>query len=84
MRLDDEQTERKLMDGRLNMLYRDRRTHAQVMSLRTTVLGQQVVISKLQAADRRRQAAITELLAADCRRQAQFIEALKLPKALQT
>ncbi|GJW07889.1 hypothetical protein Tco_1570312, partial [Tanacetum coccineum] len=28
MRLDDEQTERKLMAGRLNMLYRDRRAHA--------------------------------------------------------
>ncbi|GJV52039.1 hypothetical protein Tco_1447780 [Tanacetum coccineum] len=68
-RLDDEQTERQLMAGRLNMLYRDRRAHArtallmerearmsreawgrsmdasdlarsEVMSLRTTVLGQ--------------------------------------------
>ncbi|GKD99316.1 hypothetical protein Tco_1387300 [Tanacetum coccineum] len=54
------------------------------MSLRTTVLGQQAVITELQAADRRRQAAITELLAADRRRQAQFIEALKLLKRLQT
>ncbi|GJZ43626.1 hypothetical protein Tco_0590881 [Tanacetum coccineum] len=112
-RLDDEQTERQLMAGRLNMLYRDRRAHArttllmerearmsreawgrsmdasdlarsEVMSLRTTVLGQQAVITELQAADRRRQAAITELLAADRRRQAQFIEALKLLKGLQT
>ncbi|GJW11994.1 hypothetical protein Tco_1577821 [Tanacetum coccineum] len=108
----DEQTERQLMAGRLNMLYRDRRTHArttllmerearmsreawgqsmdasdltrsEVMSLRTTVLGQQAVITELQAADRRRQAAITELLAADRRRQAQFIEALKLLKGLK-
>ncbi|GJX05827.1 hypothetical protein Tco_0193759 [Tanacetum coccineum] len=55
-----------------------------VMSLRTTVLGQQAVITELQAADRRSQAAITELLAADHRRQAQFIEALKLLKRLQT
>ncbi|GJT73134.1 hypothetical protein Tco_1032420 [Tanacetum coccineum] len=54
------------------------------MSPRTTVLGQQAVITELQAADRRRQAAITELLAADRRRQAQFIEALKLLKRLQT
>ncbi|GJT27217.1 hypothetical protein Tco_0907492, partial [Tanacetum coccineum] len=112
-RLDDEQIERQLMAGRLNMLYRDRRAHArtallmkrearmsqeawgrsmdasdlartEVMSLRTTVLGQQAVITELQAADRRRQAAITELLAADHRRQAQFIKALKLLKALQT
>ncbi|GKD78508.1 hypothetical protein Tco_1341129 [Tanacetum coccineum] len=58
--------------------------HSEVMSVRTTVLGQQVVIIELQAADCRRQAAITELLAADCRRQAQFIEALKLLKRLQT
>ncbi|GJV22768.1 hypothetical protein Tco_1375463 [Tanacetum coccineum] len=33
VRLDDEQTERQLMAGRLNMLYRDRRAHA-----RTTLL----------------------------------------------
>ncbi|GJZ26584.1 hypothetical protein Tco_0570837 [Tanacetum coccineum] len=101
------------MASRLNMLYKDRRTHARttllmekearmsreargrsmdasdlarldVMSLRTTVLGQQAVITELQAADRRRQAAIIKLLAADHRRQAQFIEALKLLKALQT
>ncbi|GJR78768.1 reverse transcriptase domain-containing protein [Tanacetum coccineum] len=57
---------------------------SKVMSLRTTILGQQAVITELQAADYRRQAAITELLAADRRRQAQFIEALKLLKALQT
>ncbi|GKC12036.1 hypothetical protein Tco_1008818 [Tanacetum coccineum] len=43
-----------------------------------------VVITELQAADRRRQAAITELLVADRRIQAQFIEALKLLKGLQT
>ncbi|GJS46736.1 putative reverse transcriptase domain-containing protein [Tanacetum coccineum] len=75
MLLDDEQTERQLMAGRLNMLYRDRHAHArtEVMSLRTTVLGQQAVITELQAADRRRQAAITELLAADRGRHAQFI-----------
>ncbi|GKC85231.1 hypothetical protein Tco_1140948 [Tanacetum coccineum] len=29
-RLDDEQTERQLMAGRLNMLYRDRRAHARI------------------------------------------------------
>ncbi|GKA74980.1 hypothetical protein Tco_0781358 [Tanacetum coccineum] len=54
------------------------------MSLRTTVLGQQAVITELQAADRKRQAAITKLLAANRRRQTQFIEALKLLKRLQT
>ncbi|GKC20377.1 hypothetical protein Tco_1022527 [Tanacetum coccineum] len=97
--LDDEQTERQLMAGRLNMLYKDRRAHArtallmeredmmsreawgrymdasdlarsEVMSLCATILGQQAVITELQAADHRIQAAITELLAADHRRQA--------------
>ncbi|GJS45828.1 hypothetical protein Tco_0595949 [Tanacetum coccineum] len=111
VRLDDEQTERQLMAGQLNMLYKDRHAHAriallmerearmsqeawgrsmdasdlarsEVMSLHTTVLGQQAVITELQAADRRRQAAITKLLAADRMRQAQFIEALKLLKEL--
>ncbi|GKF49751.1 hypothetical protein Tco_0143002, partial [Tanacetum coccineum] len=96
-RLDDEQSERQLMAGRLNMLYRDRRAHArtarlieteammsreawgrsmdasdltraEVMLLRTTVLAQQSVITKLQAADHRRQALITEMLTADRRK----------------
>ncbi|GJV06817.1 hypothetical protein Tco_1344473 [Tanacetum coccineum] len=88
VRLNDEQTERQLMAGRLNMLYRDRHAsdlaRLEVMSLCTTVLGQQAVITELQAADRRRQVAITKLLPADRRRQAQFIEALKLLKRLQT
>nr|GFC71427.1 hypothetical protein [Tanacetum cinerariifolium] len=83
MRLDDEQTERQLLAGRLNMLFKDRRAHAytrhlmetearmsreawvratdasdlvhgEVVSLRTTVLGQMSEIRELQAADRRR------------------------------
>nr|GFB43300.1 hypothetical protein [Tanacetum cinerariifolium] len=82
MRLDDEQTERQLLAGRLNMLFRDRRAHTyirhlmktearmskeawvratdasdlvhgEVMSLRTTVLGQMSEIRELQATDRR-------------------------------
>ncbi|GJT49764.1 putative reverse transcriptase domain-containing protein [Tanacetum coccineum] len=56
----------------------------EVMSLHTTVLGQQTLITELQAVDHKRQAAITKMLAADRRRQAQFIEALKLLKRLQT
>ncbi|GJU74244.1 putative reverse transcriptase domain-containing protein [Tanacetum coccineum] len=73
VRLDDEQTERHLMAGRLNMLYRDRRAHA-----RTTlpIEREAASVTELQAADRRRQVTITELLAADHRRQAQFIEAM--------
>nr|GFB03613.1 hypothetical protein [Tanacetum cinerariifolium] len=76
MRLDDEQSERQLLAGRLNMLFRDRHAHAythhlmetearmsreawvrstyasdlvrgEVMSLRTTVLGQMTEIREL-------------------------------------
>ncbi|GKF85017.1 hypothetical protein Tco_0249915, partial [Tanacetum coccineum] len=58
--------------------------HAEVMSLRTTMLAQKSVITELQAADRRRQMVIIEMLAADRRRQKQFTKALKLMKRLQT
>nr|GFC76968.1 hypothetical protein [Tanacetum cinerariifolium] len=96
-RLDDEQTERQLLSGRLNMLFRDRRAHVytrqlmetearmsreswaratdvsdlvhgEVISLRTTMLGQISEIRELQAADRRRQTVISELLRLDHRR----------------
>nr|GEZ38945.1 hypothetical protein [Tanacetum cinerariifolium] len=109
MRLDDEQTERQLLAGRLNMLFMDRRAHAytrqlmekegrmsreawvratdasdlvhgEVMSLRTTVLGQMSEIRELQAADRRRQTVILELLRIDHRRST---EISKLRAALQ-
>nr|GFB27820.1 hypothetical protein [Tanacetum cinerariifolium] len=82
-------TERQLLAGRLNMLFRDRRAHAytrqlmetearmsreawvratdasdlvhgEIISLRTTVLGQISEIRELQAADRRRQTVISE------------------------
>nr|GEZ29074.1 hypothetical protein [Tanacetum cinerariifolium] len=103
MRLDDEQTERQLLAGRLNMLFRDRSAHAytrhlmktearmskkawgrvtdasdlvygEVMSLRTTVLGQMSEIRELQAADRRRQTVISELLRIDHRRSTEILE----------
>ncbi|GJX65145.1 hypothetical protein Tco_0299488 [Tanacetum coccineum] len=76
--LDDEQTERQLMAGRLNMLYRDRRAHARTARL------MEEMITELRTADHKRHAAITEMLAVDRRRHAQFIEALKLLKRLQT
>ncbi|GJZ98708.1 hypothetical protein Tco_0671161 [Tanacetum coccineum] len=56
----------------------------EVMSLRTQVVAHQVVITELQATDRRRQAAIIEMLTAYRRRQKLFIEALKQLKRLQT
>ncbi|GJT52326.1 hypothetical protein Tco_0978483 [Tanacetum coccineum] len=62
---------------------RDRRAHAQVMSLHTTMLAQQSEIRELQSADRRRQTVITVMLAADHRRQEQLAKALKLVKRLQ-
>nr|GEV55029.1 zinc finger, CCHC-type [Tanacetum cinerariifolium] len=103
MRLDDEQTERQLLAGWLNMLFRDRRAHAytrhlmetearmsreawvrstdasdlvrgEVMSLRTTVLGQMTEIKELQAVDRRRQTVISELLRTDHRRSTEITE----------
>nr|GFB55374.1 hypothetical protein [Tanacetum cinerariifolium] len=84
MRLDDEQTERQLLAGRLNMLFKDRHAsdlvHGEVMSLRTTVLSQMSEIRELQAADCRRQTVISELLRIDHRRS---IEITELRTALQ-
>ncbi|GJS21691.1 putative reverse transcriptase domain-containing protein [Tanacetum coccineum] len=102
-RLDDEQSQRQLLAGHLNMLFRDRRAHAytshlmetearlsrdawrrsmdasdlvhgEVMSLRTTVLGQMSEIGELHAADCRRQAVTSEMLKADHRRSAEMRE----------
>nr|GEX01179.1 hypothetical protein [Tanacetum cinerariifolium] len=93
-RLDDEQSERQLFDGWLNMLFRDRHTHeytrhlmetearlsreawvqsvdasdlacGEVISLRTTVLGQTTEIRELHAADRKRQIVTSEMLRVD-------------------
>nr|GFB75577.1 hypothetical protein [Tanacetum cinerariifolium] len=109
MRDPERETERLLLAGRLNMLFRDRRAHAytcqlmktdarmsreawvrstdasdlvhcEVMSLRTTVLGQMSKIGELQAVDRRRQTVISELLRIDHRRS---IEISELRTALQ-
>nr|GFA85092.1 hypothetical protein [Tanacetum cinerariifolium] len=78
MRLDDEQSERQLLAGRLNMLFRDRHAsdlvRGEVMSLRTTVLSQMTEIRELHAADRRRQTVISELLRTDHRRSTETIE----------
>nr|GFA89414.1 hypothetical protein [Tanacetum cinerariifolium] len=78
MRLDDEQTKRQLLAGRLNMLFRDRHAsdlvYGEVMSLRTIVLGKMSEIRELQAADRRRQTVISELLRIDHRRSTEISE----------
>ncbi|GJT76951.1 hypothetical protein Tco_1043676 [Tanacetum coccineum] len=85
-RLDDEQTERQLMAGRLNMLYRDRRAHA-----RTTLLIEREARMSREAWGRsmdasnlaRSEAAITELLAADRRRQVAITELLAADRRRQ-
>nr|GEU76670.1 hypothetical protein [Tanacetum cinerariifolium] len=125
-RLDDEQSERQLLAGPLNMLFRDRRARAytrhlmetegrlsreawvrsidasdlargEVMSLRTTVLGQTTEIKELHAADRRRQIVTSEMLRANHRRfaeirglrtsdrtrQQQLIQTLRVMQSLQ-
>nr|GFC39199.1 hypothetical protein [Tanacetum cinerariifolium] len=68
MRLDDEQTERQLLVDASDLV------RGEVMSLRTTVLGQMTEIKELQAADRRRQTVISELLRADHGRSTEIIE----------
>nr|GFC29841.1 hypothetical protein [Tanacetum cinerariifolium] len=85
MRLDDEQSERQLLAGRLNMLFKDRRAHAYTRHLIETEarLSQEAWITEireLHAADRRRQIVISETLRADHRRS---IEIIELRTALQ-
>ncbi|GJU55297.1 hypothetical protein Tco_1229011 [Tanacetum coccineum] len=76
-RLDDEQSQRQLLAGRLNMLRSmdaSDLAYGEVMLLRTTVLGQMLEIRELHAADRRRQAVILEMLKVDQRRSAEIRE----------
>ncbi|GKE70689.1 reverse transcriptase domain-containing protein, partial [Tanacetum coccineum] len=90
-RLDDEQTERHLIAGRLNMLYRDRRAHAYTARLMEAearmsreAWGQSIDTSNLACAEVMslrtqvvvQQAVITELQAADRKRQATITEML--------
>ncbi|GKE67825.1 hypothetical protein Tco_1521986, partial [Tanacetum coccineum] len=87
-RLDDDQSRRKLLAGRLNMLFRDRRAHAHTRFLMETKTRMSreawSEIRELQSTDRRRQTVISKMVAADYRRQRQLTEALKLVKSLQT
>nr|GEX76789.1 hypothetical protein [Tanacetum cinerariifolium] len=81
MRLDDEQTERQLLAGRLNMLFRDRRAHAYTRHLMETEakMSREAWMSEireLQATDRRRQTMISELLRIDHRRSTEISEDL--------
>nr|GFA97848.1 hypothetical protein [Tanacetum cinerariifolium] len=72
-RLDDEQSERQLLAGRLNMLFRDRRAHAYTRHLMETEarLSREawtIEIRELHAADHRRQIVTSEKLRADHKR----------------
>nr|GEV79450.1 cysteine-rich RLK (receptor-like protein kinase) 26 [Tanacetum cinerariifolium] len=90
MRLDDEQTERQLLAGQLNMLFRDRRAHAYTRHLMETEarMSREAWVRATdasdlvhgEAADRRRQTVILELLRIDHRRST---EITKLRTALQ-
>ncbi|GJS68195.1 hypothetical protein Tco_0682760 [Tanacetum coccineum] len=97
-RLDDEQSERQLMAGRLNMLYRDRRAHARTARLMETEarMSREAWGRSMDASDLARaevmslrtqvvaqQAVITELQAADRRRQAVITEMLAADRRRQ-
>ncbi|GJS58553.1 hypothetical protein Tco_0653337 [Tanacetum coccineum] len=59
-------------------------TRSEILALRSVVIGQQAVISQLQAADRKSQVVTLEMLLADYQRQVQLTKALELLKGLQT
>nr|GEV96708.1 hypothetical protein [Tanacetum cinerariifolium] len=78
-REDKHKTERQLLAGRLNMLFRDRRAHAYTCHLMETEARMSreawtTEIRELQAADRRRQTVISELLRVDHRRSTEILE----------
>ncbi|GJV75538.1 hypothetical protein Tco_1507122 [Tanacetum coccineum] len=86
-RLDDEQTGRQLLAGRLNMLFRDRRAHARVARLMKTEArmsqeswGRSIDVSDLACAE----VMLLRTIVLAQQRQKQFTEALKLIKRLQT
>ncbi|GKA18763.1 hypothetical protein Tco_0698678 [Tanacetum coccineum] len=73
-RLDDEQKARLSQEAWRRSMDASDLAHGEVMSLRTTVLGQMSEIRELHAADRRRQAVTSEMLKADHRRSAKMRE----------
>ncbi|GKA41496.1 hypothetical protein Tco_0734156 [Tanacetum coccineum] len=90
-RLDDEQSERQLMAGRLNMLYRDRRAHARTARLMETEarMSREAWGRSMDASDLARaevmslrtavlaeQSQIKELQSANCRRQTMITKML--------
>nr|GFA53084.1 hypothetical protein [Tanacetum cinerariifolium] len=88
MRLDDEQTERQLLAGRLNMLFRDRRAHAYTRQLMETEarISREAWVRATDASDlvhgevMSLRTTVLELLRIDHRR---YTEILELRTALQ-
>nr|GFC49232.1 hypothetical protein [Tanacetum cinerariifolium] len=93
MRLDDEQTERQLLAGRLNMLFRDRRAHAYIRQLMETEarMSREAWVRAIDASDLVHGEVISlhttvlgqiseirELQAADRRRQTVILELLRI------
>nr|GEZ97113.1 hypothetical protein [Tanacetum cinerariifolium] len=81
MRLDDEQTERQLLVGQLNMSFRDRRAHAYTRHLMETEarMSREAWVRATDASDLihgevRRQTVISELLRIDYRRSTEIIK----------
>nr|GEZ94462.1 hypothetical protein [Tanacetum cinerariifolium] len=81
IRLDDEQTERQLLAGRLNMLFRDRRTHAYTRHLMETKarMSREAWVRATYASDlvHSEMSEIRELQAANRRRQTVILELLR-------
>nr|GEU45599.1 putative reverse transcriptase domain-containing protein [Tanacetum cinerariifolium] len=69
-------SERQLLAGRLNMLFRDRRAHVYTRHLMETEARRQIVTSEMWRADHRRLAEIKGLRIADHTRQQQLIQTL--------
>ncbi|GKC48582.1 hypothetical protein Tco_1071327 [Tanacetum coccineum] len=99
VRLDDAQSDRSLMTGQLNLLHRDRRSHARTARLIESEAraAREAWVQSMDASDMARsevralrttvlaqQTEIRDLRAADRRRQAQLVEALTLMRTLQT
>ncbi|GKA81230.1 hypothetical protein Tco_0787922 [Tanacetum coccineum] len=98
-RLEDAHDDRLLMSGQLNLLHRDRRSHARTARLMKSEAraSREAWVQSMDASDMTRsevralrttvlaqQTEIGDLWAADCRRKAQLAEALSLLRTLQT
>ncbi|GKE95139.1 hypothetical protein Tco_1579994, partial [Tanacetum coccineum] len=82
-RLDDEQSQRQLLAGRLNMLFRDRRAHARTARLmETEARMSREAWGRSMDRYRGRRAEMRELRAADSTRQQQIIQTLTVMQTL--